>query len=617
MRIGGIYAEIRARTTKLKYDLGGAKSMVQKSANDMQRELNGIGFTALGLAATAFGAAVTMALRRSIDAASDLEEATSKFNVVFKDQVGLAEDWSRELVSGYAMSTREAKQYLASVQDLLVPMGMQSKAAAQMSSEVVKLAADLGSFNNLPTAQVIADMQSALVGNYETMKKYGVVLNEAVVSQQAFAKGLAETKKDLTAADKAQSAYELIVKSSTAAIGDMDRTADGYANTTKRLNAAWEDLTATMGGKFLKVAAKIKGITADILENLTKAAQGPSIDQQILDVEARISELLLTQEQKRYELAQKRIEREERHQKEVERFLKQTAGPAGSESAQVLADFQARRAEQLQKDPVVFELEQLRQRLDELKALRDSVAEIPVTGGQAGGGIAAAAAPDLVELADTGPLGVDLERMGAELDEYREIMDEKYRIQLNNAAKEQKVWLMNLEARKRAADEEIEHRQNAQRTAVSNTKNFLAIMGRQSQAAFEAYKIWQTGEAIIAGHKAATDAWAWGMKTGGPPLAAAFAAASIAYTAAKISAIQSASFGGGSGSSGGAVGTYSVNPTTEVPVFEPEEQRSTLTVNIYGDVSDPESFVDALVDKINDAVDRDVLINYARETRAA
>lgn len=211
----------------------------------------------LAVAFAGLSTAAVLAIRKSIDAASDLQEVVGKFNVVFGRQTTLASKWADQLVDAYAMSTREAKQYLASVQDLLVPMGVQAETAAALSNEIVKLSADLGSFNNLQTAQVMADIQSALVGNYETMKKYGVVLNAANVEQYALTAGMARSKDALTSAHKAQAAYELIVKSSQAAIGDMARTSDGYANQLKKLQAQQEDLSAMLGNKFLPVATEI------------------------------------------------------------------------------------------------------------------------------------------------------------------------------------------------------------------------------------------------------------------------------------------------------------------------------------------------------------------------
>ena len=236
------------------------------------------GAVGLGVAVTAASAKI---LSEMIPAASNLQEMQSKFDVVFAGQTLLVNEWAENLVDKYAMSTREAKQYLASIQDLLVPMGMQASAAAKLSSEIVKLSVDLGSFNNMPTAQVMENVQSALVGEYETMKKYGVVINATLVQQEALNMGLAKTKDKLTAADKAQAAYSLIVKSSAAAMGDMDRTADGYANTTKRLSSEWEDFTAVLGTKFLPVSSSVKGFFADILDSITKTLKPDGLPEYI------------------------------------------------------------------------------------------------------------------------------------------------------------------------------------------------------------------------------------------------------------------------------------------------------------------------------------------------
>jgi len=231
---------------------------VKKSVLSLQRAFIGL----------AGAYAVKSSFSSLINSASDLQEVTSKFDTVFQGNLKNARQWSRELVSSYAMSTREAKQYLASIQDLLVPMGVQADLAGKLSSRITKLAADLGSFNNLPTAQVIDDIQSALVGNYETMKKYGVVLNASVVQEKALAMGLAKTKDELTAAHKAQAAYALIVAGSQAAIGDMARTSGSYANQLKQAKAGVEDLTAALGSQLIPMATSAIRIFNDLAGNV-------------------------------------------------------------------------------------------------------------------------------------------------------------------------------------------------------------------------------------------------------------------------------------------------------------------------------------------------------------
>jgi len=233
-KISTVYTLVTAKIDPLKKGLVDARTASVKGAAKIQAALNKINFRAIGLAAVAFGGVVAIGLKKAVDAASDLEEATGKFNVVFRDQIKQAEEWSKVLVASYGLSTRESKTYLAAIQDLLKPMGVASDEAARLSNEVVKLAVDLGSFNNQKTPDVMRDIESALVGNFETMKKYGVVLNVAVIRQEALRQGMIKGKEVLTAAQKATVAYELIVRGSADAMGDWARTSKGYANTISK-----------------------------------------------------------------------------------------------------------------------------------------------------------------------------------------------------------------------------------------------------------------------------------------------------------------------------------------------------------------------------------------------
>lgn len=254
VKVAEAHVDIVAKVDKLQTDLNQAHRKIDQftkegsaNATKLQKSFGSVGTAIKAIGFAAAGAMVASYMKSAVAAASDLEEVTGKFNVVFGEQKKLAEGWAKTLVDSYAMSTREAKQYLSAMQDLLVPMGMNAKAAAEMSNEVVKLAADLGSFNNMPTAKVMEDIQSAMVGNYETMKKYGVVLLASTVQQEALEMGLAATKKELTASHKAMAAYKLIVEGSTFAIGDMARTSDSYANILKDFKADMEDFSASLG----------------------------------------------------------------------------------------------------------------------------------------------------------------------------------------------------------------------------------------------------------------------------------------------------------------------------------------------------------------------------------
>lgn len=257
MRVRQFATEVEKASGKVGSAFEGAASRIENAYR-----------AASGYLALLAGSQAFAAVNRLVQLASDLEEMTSKFNVVFKGQETVARRAAETLVRHYGLSTREARQYLAAIQDLLVPMGVQAELAARLALEVNKLSADLGRFNNLPTAQVMADIQSALVGNYETMKKYGVVLNEETVQRQALNLGLARTKDELTAGAKAYAAFTIMVADSKAALGDKMRTMDSYANQLRAYQAALEDTGAALGQAILPVATAIVGKLREIATGL-------------------------------------------------------------------------------------------------------------------------------------------------------------------------------------------------------------------------------------------------------------------------------------------------------------------------------------------------------------
>jgi hypothetical protein len=246
---------VKAKVDKAIRDMkkfNGQLGKTDKSSKGMSKNLKE---TAATFAAFAAGATVAfVALKKTVDAASALEEATGKFNEVFDDtaiSMQIGTEAVEELTNAYMVSEREAKQYLGSMQDLLVPLGILPDKAAAMSTTLVKLSADLGSFNDQPTATVMADIQSAMVGNFETMKKYGVVLNETRIKQEAMNMGLHDGKGVVDAVTKANVAYKLILQDTAAAHGDVARTADSWANRMKQLEATSEDFAAAIGQELI------------------------------------------------------------------------------------------------------------------------------------------------------------------------------------------------------------------------------------------------------------------------------------------------------------------------------------------------------------------------------
>lgn len=222
--------------------------------------------------------------KASLQAASDLEETQGKFDVVFRGMTATSEAWAKTLQDSYIMSREESKRYLSSLQDLLVPTGLAREAAGAMAFEFVKLAGDLASFNNMPTSQVIRDIQSALAGGSETMTKYGVDVKVAAIKQEALNLGLIKGKEVMNKQARAMALLSLSYKDSADAVGDLGRTFPSAANQVKRFTADMSDLKTEIGDALLPVVTATitdfnrwygvneKIITQDIVEYIDDMA---------------------------------------------------------------------------------------------------------------------------------------------------------------------------------------------------------------------------------------------------------------------------------------------------------------------------------------------------------
>ena len=214
--------------------------------------------------------AMTMALKKSIMAASEAEETFAKFSTVFGKFSKDAEDWAKTFGRSVGRANRDVQKWMATLQDTFVPMGMSREEALEMTKSLTKLAVDVASFNNQLDEDVLNNFTSALVGNHRAVMRYGIVITEARLQQEAFSKGIYKTFKNLSAAEKAQLRYSIILKSTEDAQGDALRTADSFANQLKRAEANAKNLNEMFGKTMLPIA------TAGLMElnkHLTKSQE--------------------------------------------------------------------------------------------------------------------------------------------------------------------------------------------------------------------------------------------------------------------------------------------------------------------------------------------------------
>jgi hypothetical protein len=210
-----------------------------------------IGGAAIGVGLAKATRAAVRGIRETTDRASDLNETVNKTNVIFGRSAAEIQKWSRGSARSMGLPRQEALANASAFGDMFLQLKLGRPRAVDMSKSMVALASDLASFHNADITQVLEAQQSAFRGEYDALQRFIPNINAARVEQEALRLSHKKSAKDLTAAEKAQAAYNIMLRDSVSAQGDFQRTSRDLANTRRIERAQWADLQAAIGKLFL------------------------------------------------------------------------------------------------------------------------------------------------------------------------------------------------------------------------------------------------------------------------------------------------------------------------------------------------------------------------------
>jgi len=261
--------DIAGDADKLKRELAAAQRAVREAERDLARMNQEAGSTAqagtrltqtigglrssyLLLGAAVAGASAAFAgglatVNQMVGAASRMEEAQARSNTVFGLSSSVVNKWAQNSASAFLLSEVAAIDSVGALGNLFTSMDIGQDSAAQMSIRITELAADMASFNNVTNDEALVALRSAIVGEFEPLRRFGAALSAAQVENKALAMGLATTKSEIDETDKIMARYQLILERTTNQQGDVARTSGSLANQQKLLQANLEDLRVEIG----------------------------------------------------------------------------------------------------------------------------------------------------------------------------------------------------------------------------------------------------------------------------------------------------------------------------------------------------------------------------------
>ena len=199
----------------------------------------------------------TKGLLPAIQAASDLQENTTKISVIFGDAGKAVTDFAKTAAREIGQSQNQVLAAAGTFGTFGKAAGLAGNQLATFTTDFVSLSADLASFNNSTPDEAINAIGSALRGEAEPLRKFGVLLNDATLKAAAMELGIYKGSGALTAQQKILAAQKVIYEQTGDAQGDFERTSDGLANQQRILSAQFENVKIKIGEALLPAFQKL------------------------------------------------------------------------------------------------------------------------------------------------------------------------------------------------------------------------------------------------------------------------------------------------------------------------------------------------------------------------
>ena len=236
------YTEFTHRDAGFNSGLKSAEASMERTAARMRK---------LGFAAKLMFVAMAAGAVLFVKEAAEVEEIVGKFDAVFKEQAAATRVWAESFANDVGRSRFAMQEFLATLQDTFVPLGFARERAAEMSKELVTLGIDLASFNNAAEPETINLLTSALVGNHEAVRRFGIIITEATLKQELLTRGIKGGTKAASEQEKVMARMAIIMRSTSDAQGDAKRTAGSLTNQVRALEGAWRDVKVEVGNALI------------------------------------------------------------------------------------------------------------------------------------------------------------------------------------------------------------------------------------------------------------------------------------------------------------------------------------------------------------------------------
>lgn len=211
---------------------------------------------------------VTNFVKGAVTAASDLNEVGAAVDQVFGSAAGTMKQYATTASSTMGQSQTQFLNAAKTFGIFGKAAGLAGEQNASFSTEFVKLATDLASFNNTSVDTAINALGAGLRGESEPLRQFGVLLDDATLKARATEMGIYNGSGALSQQQRVLAAHAEILAQTNTQQGDFARTSDGLANSQRTLEATFADMKATVGQSLAPAFAQLSQALVPVVQQL-------------------------------------------------------------------------------------------------------------------------------------------------------------------------------------------------------------------------------------------------------------------------------------------------------------------------------------------------------------
>ncbi|MDO5549311.1 MAG: hypothetical protein Q4F79_12605 [Eubacteriales bacterium] len=189
---------------------------------------------------------------------NDYVETLNLFNTEMGEAAGAAREYAEAVNAALGIDVAEWMKNQGNLMQIVSGFGVASDAATVMSQNLTQLGYDIASFfNATDMEQPFERIRSAMAGETEGMRQYGVDMTVASMQAYMLQKGIDAQWSSLDQASKAMIRYNYLIEKFNILEGDMARTIQSPANALRVLSSQFTQLRRAVGNIVSVFAAKL------------------------------------------------------------------------------------------------------------------------------------------------------------------------------------------------------------------------------------------------------------------------------------------------------------------------------------------------------------------------